>query len=40
MGDSTIVLTIIIYYLNKWYIKKLYGKHINKLKLMLEQMED
>lgn len=37
---ATIVLTIIIYYLNKCYVKKLYGKHINKLKLMLEQMED
>jgi hypothetical protein len=37
--SATITLTIIIYYLNKWYVKKLYGKHINKLKLMLEQME-
>jgi hypothetical protein len=36
----TIVLTIIFYFLNKWYVKKLYGNHINKLKLMLEQMED
>lgn len=37
---STIVLTIIVYNLNKCYVNKLYGKHIKKLKLMLEQMED
>lgn len=36
----TILLTIGFYFLNKWYVKKLYGNHINKLKLMLEQMED
>jgi hypothetical protein len=36
----TVLLTITFYYLNKWYVKKLYGNHINKLKLMLEQMED
>jgi len=39
LGGS-IVLTIVCYFLNKWYVKKLYGNHINKLKLMLEQMED
>jgi len=37
---ATILLTIAFYFLNKWYVKKLYGNHINKLKLMLEQMED
>jgi hypothetical protein len=37
---ATFVLTISFYYLNKWYVKKLYGNHINKLKLMLDQMED
>ena len=37
---ATVVLTIVCYFLNKWYVKKLYGNHINKLKLMLEQMED
>lgn len=28
------------YYLNRWYVNKLYGRHINKLKEMLGQMED
>jgi hypothetical protein len=31
--------TVPIYYLNKWYIRKLYGKQIERLKLMLEQMD-
>lgn len=30
--------TIPMYYLNKWYIRKLYGKQIDRLKEMLEQM--
>lgn len=37
---GTISLTIAFYFLNKWYVKKLYGNHIDKLKLMLEQMEE
>lgn len=28
------------YYLNKWYIYKLYGRHIAKLKGVLEEMEE
>jgi 4-hydroxybenzoate polyprenyltransferase len=36
----TTALTIVIYYLNKWYVQKLYGKHILKLKEMLREMED
>lgn len=32
--------TVIGYYVNKWYVKKLYGKHVDQLKLMLLQMED
>jgi magnesium-transporting ATPase (P-type) len=36
----TAVATILSYYLNKWYIRKLYGKYIDKLKEMLSQMED
>ncbi len=35
-----VVLTFAFYFINKWYVKKLYGNHINKLKLMLDQMED
>ena len=30
--------TVIIYYLNKWYVKKLYGNHIIKLKQLLAEM--
>ena len=37
---GTILLTILFYFLNRWYVNKLYGKHIKKLKLMLEQMDD
>jgi len=37
---GTILLSILFYFLNRWYVKKLYGKHIKKLKLMLEQMDD
>lgn len=36
----TTVATVLSYYLNKWYIRKLYGKYIDKLKEMLLQMED
>lgn len=36
----TTALTLLIYYLNKWYVQKLYGRHIQKLKEMLHEMED
>ena len=36
----TLILTVLFYYVNKYYVKKLYGKHIDTLKDMLEQMED
>ena len=35
-----IPLTIVFYYVNKWYVRKLYGKHVESLKEMLAQMED
>jgi len=35
-----LLLTVGSYFLNKWYIKKLYGQHINKLKELLQQMEE
>jgi hypothetical protein len=35
-----IPITIIFYFVNKWYIRKLYGNYIGKLKSMLSQMED
>jgi uncharacterized protein YybS (DUF2232 family) len=37
---ATLVLTFLFYFLNKWYVKKLYGKHVSKLKSMLSQMDD
>ncbi|MBC7829048.1 MAG: hypothetical protein H7122_14960 [Chitinophagaceae bacterium] len=35
-----LLVTIGSYFLNKWYIKKLYGQHIKKLKELLFQMEE
>ncbi|HWK06185.1 MAG TPA: hypothetical protein VNS58_21235 [Puia sp.] len=32
-------LTIGIYYVNVWYVNKLYGRHIKKLQELLEEME-
>ena len=34
-----IILTIQLYYLNKWYVNKLYGQHVKKLKDILKEME-
>ncbi|HLO82713.1 MAG TPA: hypothetical protein VK166_17230 [Chitinophagaceae bacterium] len=36
----TTVATILFYFINKWYVRKLYGKYVDKLKEMLLQMED
>jgi hypothetical protein len=35
-----VVFTILIYYANKWYVHKLYGQHINKLKNVLAEMQE
>lgn len=35
-----VLITIASYYLNKWYVKKLYGQHVAKLKELLGQMEE
>lgn len=35
-----VALAIGSYFLNIWYVNKLYGKHINKLKNLLNQMEE
>jgi hypothetical protein len=32
------VLTIPVYFLNKWYVRKLYGQHIERLKMIVEEM--
>ena len=37
---SGIVMTILLFFLNKWYVNKLYGQHVNKLKELLKQMEE
>ena len=34
-----IVLSIGAYFLNKWYVNRLYGRHIKKLKEILKEME-
>ena len=36
----TTVVTFIFYLLNKWYVQKLYGKHVEKLKEVLSEMEN
>ena len=33
-------LTIVLYYLYRWYIYKLYGKHIKQLKVFLSEMNE
>lgn len=32
--------TILVYYLNRWYVKKLYGRHIEKLQEILREMDE
>jgi len=34
------IFTVLIYYLNKWYVKKLYGNHIQKLKELLTELNE
>ena len=34
------ICTLLVYYLNKWYVKKLYGNHIQKLKKLLAEMNE
>lgn len=35
-----VVVTVGSYFFNRWYINKLYGQHIQKLKELLHQMEE
>lgn len=37
---ASIILTIPIWFLSKWYLNKLYGKHILHLKKILQEMGD
>lgn len=32
-------LTFLLFHLNKWYVRKLYGRHVEKLKSVLREME-
>ncbi|MBP6686707.1 MAG: hypothetical protein KA160_02525 [Lacibacter sp.] len=34
------VLTVPIYFLNKWYVRKLYGQHTDKLKQIVNEMSE
>ena len=36
----TAIVTILFYFLNKWYVRKLYGKHVEKLREVLSEMEN
>jgi len=37
---SGVVMAILLFFVNKWYVNKLYGQHVNKLKELLKQMEE
>ena len=37
---SGVVMNILLYFLNKWYVNKLYGQHVKQLKELLKQMEE
>ncbi len=34
-----VAISVLFYYLNKWYVNKLYGQHVRKLKDVLHEME-
>ena len=34
------VLTVAVYFLNRWYINKLYGRHLRKLQELLREMDE
>lgn len=36
----TVIFTIAMYFLNRWYIDLLYGRHIRKLKELIREMEE
>lgn len=40
VGIISIVLTIPVYFLNKWYVRKLYGQHAEKLKQIVNEMNE
>ncbi|MBX3256501.1 MAG: hypothetical protein KF862_20360 [Chitinophagaceae bacterium] len=36
----TVIFTVVMYFVNKWYIHLLYGRHIKKLKSLISEMEE
>jgi hypothetical protein len=36
----TLVISIGMYFLNRWYVNRLYGRHIKKLREMLKEMKE
>ncbi|MFT3846065.1 MAG: hypothetical protein QM725_13505 [Lacibacter sp.] len=40
LAAVTIILTIPIYFINKWYVRKLYGQHIERLKSIVDEMDE
>jgi hypothetical protein len=40
MVTLIILFTIALYFLNKWYVNKMYGRHIEKIKAMLLEMDE
>lgn len=37
---ATTLFTIPIYFINKWYVRKLYGQHIERLKSIVDEMDE
>lgn len=37
---SGLVLSLVAYFVNGWYLNKMYGQHVNRLKDLLRQMDD
>lgn len=35
-----LISTVVSFYLNRWYVRKLYGKHVQKLRELLAEMEE
>lgn len=36
----SLILSIIVFFLNKWYVNRLYGQHIKRLREMLREMKE
>ncbi len=36
----SVIITLPLYFLNKWYVHKLYGQHVKKLRIILNEMNE